>query len=125
MAVDTGIKWTDSTSNPWWGCTKVEGAPACIDCYAEDVDKRGTPKDEQTHWGFGAPRRRISEKSRNEPLKWQRDADKFLQAHGRRQRVFTMSMGDLFDKEVDNSWRNEHFDMMERCDRSASPSCRK
>lgn len=115
MAVDTGIKWTDSTSNPWFGCTKVEGAPACVDCYAEVVDKRATPKDEATHWGLGAPRRRISEKARHEPLKWQRDADKFFAEHGRRQRVFTMSMGDLFDKEASDAWRGDHFELMDRC----------
>lgn len=125
MAIDTGIKWTDSTSNPWWGCTKVEGAPACIDCYAEDVDKRGTAADQPLHWGAGAPRRRVSEKARNEPRRWQRNADKFMLEHGRRQRVFTMSMGDLFDKEVDDEWRNEHFDLMERCDRLEWQICTK
>lgn len=115
MAIDTGIKWTDSTSNPWWGCTKVENAPACFDCYAEGTDKRATPKDQPLHWGEGAPRRRIGEKSRNAPLLWQRDADKFRAEHGRAQRVFTMSMGDLFDKEVDDEWRDEHFNLMAQC----------
>ena len=27
------IEWTDSTWNPWYGCTKV--SPACASCYAE------------------------------------------------------------------------------------------
>lgn len=125
MAADTGIKWTDSTYNSWWGCTKVEGAPACIDCYAEDVDKRGTAKDQPLHWGRGAPRRRISEKARNEPIRWNRNADKFFLEHGRRQRVFTLSMGDLFDNEVDNDWRAEHLGMMEKCDRLEWQPCTK
>lgn len=125
MAAETGIKWTDSTSNPWWGCTKVEGAPACADCYAEKVDERGTPKGEATHWGRGAPRRRVSEKARNEPLRWQRNADKFYAEHGRRQRVFTMSMGDLFDNEVDDDWRDDHFDIMTECDRLEWQICTK
>jgi protein gp37 len=125
MAVDTGIKWTDSTSNPWWGCTKVEGAPACIDCYAEKVDERGTAAGTPLHWGLGAPRRRVSEKARNEPFRWQRNADKFFATHERRQRVFTMSMGDLFDNEVDDDWRNEHFDLMTACDRLEWQICTK
>lgn len=32
MADITAIAWTDSTFNPWWGCTKV--APGCDNCYA-------------------------------------------------------------------------------------------
>lgn len=125
MAIETGIKWTDSTSNPWWGCTKVEGAPACVDCYAEKVDERGTAKDEPLHWGHGAPRRRVSEKARNEPYRWQRGADKFFLEHGRRQRVFTMSMGDLFDNEVDRQWRSDHMGVMEDCDRLEWQICTK
>lgn len=27
MGASTGIPWTDSTYNSWWGCTKV--GPAC------------------------------------------------------------------------------------------------
>lgn len=125
MAESTGIAWTDSTSNPWWGCTKVAGAPACADCYAEIVDQRGTAKDQPLHWGRGAPRRRVSEKARNEPYRWQRSADKFFAEHGRRQRVFTMSMGDLFDNEVDDAWRLEHMRVMEECDRLDWQICTK
>ena len=33
MAEKTGISWTDSTFNPWIGCTKV--GPGCDHCYAE------------------------------------------------------------------------------------------
>jgi protein gp37 len=112
MGKETGIKWTDSTSNPWIGCTKVENAPACIGCYAEGVDKRSGGG----HWGHGAPRKRMVEHTRNEPLRWNRNADKFFAEHGRRQRVFTLSMGDLFDNEVDPTWRGEHLTIMERCD---------
>jgi protein gp37 len=38
MAEKTGISWTDSTFNPWIGCTKV--GPGCDHCYAEALDKR-------------------------------------------------------------------------------------
>jgi protein gp37 len=91
MGRETGIKWTDSTYNSWWGCTKV--GPACDHCYAEGVDKRTG----ENHWGHGAVRRLLSEHARNEPYRWQKQADKFYAEHGRRQRVFTLSMGDLFD----------------------------
>lgn len=111
MGKETGIKWTDSTHNPWIGCTKVENAPACIDCYAEAVDKRGGGG----HWGRGAPRRRMVEHTRNEPLRWNRNADKFFAEHGRRQRVFTLSMGDLFDNEVEHDWRMDHMSIMAKC----------
>mgnify|MGYP000998654320 FL=1 len=33
MAKETGISWTDSTFNPWIGCTKV--SPRGEHCYAE------------------------------------------------------------------------------------------
>ena len=42
------IEWTDSTFNPWVGCTKV--SPGCDRCYAEAWSKRsgnfqtGTPR---------------------------------------------------------------------------------
>jgi protein gp37 len=38
MAETTGIKWTDSTFNPWVGCTKI--APGCDHCYAEAGNRR-------------------------------------------------------------------------------------
>lgn len=108
MGKETGIIWTDATHNPWHGCTKVEGARACLHCYAEGVNKRSGG----TNWGRGAPRRRISETTRNDPIRWNRAHDKFFAEHGRRRRVFTLSMGDLFDNEVPDEWRNEHFEIM-------------
>ena len=44
MAERSKIEWTDSTFNPWVGCTKIaraRGAPsACDFCYAEKWAKR-------------------------------------------------------------------------------------
>ena len=44
MGARSKIEWTDSTFNPWVGCTKVartRGAPsACDFCYAEKWAKR-------------------------------------------------------------------------------------
>ena len=55
MAETTGIAWTDSTFNPWIGCTKV--GPGCDHCYAEALDKRHRWGG-ATHWGAGVERRR-------------------------------------------------------------------
>ena len=119
MAAQTGIKWTDSTFNSWWGCTKV--GPACDHCYAEGVDKRTG----ENHWGHGAKRRLLSEHARNEPYRWQKQADKFFAEHGRDRRVFTLSMGDLFDNEIPAKWRNDHMGTMEACDRLQWQVCTK
>jgi len=121
MGATTGIAWTDSTYNPWQGCTKIAGNLACKDCYAEAFDKRGGGG----HWGHGARRRRMSEHSRNEPYRWQRQADKFFAEHGRNRRVFTLSMGDMFDNEVPQEWRSEQFGTMENCDRLEWQICTK
>ena len=44
MGAASKIEWTDSTFNPWLGCTKIarpKGAPsACDFCYAEKWAKR-------------------------------------------------------------------------------------
>lgn len=119
MAEKTGIAWTDSTYNSWWGCTKV--GPACDDCYAEAVDRRTG----ESHWGHGSPRRLLSEHARSEPYRWQKQADKFFAQHGRDRRVFTLSMGDLFDNEVDPQWRSDHMGIMEACDRLKWQICTK
>jgi len=119
MADKTGIPWTDSTHNPWWGCTKV--GPACDDCYAEGVDKRGGG----SHWGHGAPLVDAFGITSNTLYKWQRQADKFFAEHGRDRRVFTLSMGDLLDNEVDPQWRNDHMGIMEVCDRLKLQICTK
>lgn len=121
MSARTGIPWTDSTWNSWWGCTKVAGDTACAHCYAEGTDKRAGGN----HWGIGAPRRLLSEHARNEPFRWQRQADAFEAEHGRCRRVFTLSMGDLFDNEVEERWRLAHMDTMERCDRLEWQVCTK
>lgn len=121
MAKETGIAWTDSTFNSWWGCTKVAEHTACADCYAEMVDKRTG----ENHWGHGAPRRLLSEHARNEPYRWQKQADKFFAEHGRDRRVFTLSMGDLLDNEVDPLWRADHMRTMEACDRLQWQICTK
>lgn len=108
MAETTGIEWTDSTFNPWWGCTKI--SPACDHCYAADLDKR-TGGD---HWG-NVPRRRTSEKNWNEPRRWQKRAAEFMTEHGRKRRVFCASMADVFDNQVDPAWRDDLWALIREC----------
>ena len=104
MAETTGISWTDSTWNPWIGCTKI--SPACDGCYAErDMANRL----KVVQWGARQPRKRTSEANWRQPLKWQAQAADFMAAHGRRQRVFCASLADVFDNEVDPAWRLDLF----------------
>lgn len=104
MAETSGISWTDSTFNPWIGCTKVSTGPQglCEHCYAERDNnlRRWVPG-----WGPGEPRRRT--KTWDQPRKWQGHAATFHQVHGRRRRVFCASLADVFDNEVPQEWRND------------------
>lgn len=100
MAEESAIEWTDSTFNPWIGCTKV--GPGCDHCYAETLmDKRHG----RVEWG--GERSRTAASTWAAPLKWQRGAAAFLAQHGRRRRVFCSSLADVFDnhKSVRPEWR--------------------
>ncbi len=103
MGQTTAISWTDATFNCWWGCTRVEGSPACgpaegepgAQCYAEVWDARTGGH----HWGADAPRRFFGDKHWNEPVLWNRKAEK----EGIRKRVFCMSMGDWAEGRPDQT----------------------
>ena len=104
MAETTGIAWTDSTFNPWIGCTKV--GPGCDHCYAEALmDKRW----HKVQWGSGQQRVRTSTSNWKLPLLWEREHEAFMLAHGRRRRVFCASLADVFDNEAPAAWRAELF----------------
>lgn len=85
---ETNIEWCDFSFNAWWGCTKV--SPGCDHCYAETWAKR---TGEKNLWGVEARRRVFGIKHWNEPLRWDMKARKA----GKRFRVFTNSMADVFD----------------------------
>lgn len=87
------IQWTHHTFNPWWGCSKRPGDPACHNCYAEAMAKRYG----HAVWGSKKPRRRLSDAHWRQPLKWDRDAA----AAGVRERVFCASMADVFEGRAD------------------------
>ncbi len=86
MAEDSAISWTDDTFNPWWGCDEV--SPACDHCYARELAARFG-----LGWGVEAERRFFGEKHWNDPVRWNRKAEK----EGRRRRVFCASMADVFE----------------------------
>lgn len=97
MAEKSAIAWTDSTFNPWLGCTKV--GPGCDHCYAEALDKRHRWKG-VTHWGPGVERMRTAPSNWAKPLAWNKKAA----ASGKPWRVFCASLADVFDNEVPHAW---------------------
>lgn len=87
----TKIGWTDATFNAWWGCEKVSAG--CAHCYAEAFAKRTG----NNVWGGNAPRRVMSDKRWNEPLKWNKKAEQ----EGFKKLVFSGSMCDIFEDRKD------------------------
>jgi protein gp37 len=115
MAAQSKIEWTDSTFNPWVGCTKIArpggAASACDFCYAESWAKRSG----QVKWGNN-PRRRTTTDYWKKPLSWNAQALDFQRVHGRRQRVFCASLADVFDNQADRQWRTDLFALIRECD---------
>ena len=102
MAEKTEIAWTDSTFNPWWGCSKV--GPGCDHCYAEALDRR-TGGD---HWGPDKTPRVMSGDNWRKPVRWQRIAE----ASGTRRRVFCGSMCDWADKNAPAEHRDKLWELI-------------
>lgn len=104
MGEQTAIEWCDHTFNPWIGCTKV--SPACDNCYAEALmDTRYG----RVRWGAGEDRLRTSEANWAKPRAWNRKAA----VSGERPFVFSASLADVFDNEVDDLWRADLFALIE------------
>jgi protein gp37 len=115
MAATSKIEWTDSTFNPWVGCTKIKRSgrkpSACDFCYAEKWAKRSG----QVAWG-NHPRRRTTASYWTAPTSWNKRASEFQSKFGRRQRVFCASLADVFDNQVDPAWRGDLFELIRVCD---------
>lgn len=92
MGENSGIQWTDHTFNPWWGCQRV--SEACRNCYAETFAKRVGLR---VWGGDNTERRFFGAKHWQEPLRWNRAAEK----EGVRRRVFCASMADVFEDRPD------------------------
>jgi len=86
---ETAIEWTKYSFNPWHGCQKID--PECKNCYAKDW------MDAAQYWGKDAPRRNFSKAHYAKPGRWNRSAKR----DGKRELVFCMSMGDLFEDRAD------------------------
>jgi protein gp37 len=65
-------------------------------------------------WG-DQPRRRSSTKKWQEPIKWNAHAREFKRQYRRWRRVFCASLADVFDNQVDPTWREELFALIRRC----------
>jgi protein gp37 len=85
VGANTLIPWCHATFNPWWGC--VEVSPACDHCYARELAKRFG----HAVWGKDTPRRFFGDGYWEEPVGWNRRAEKA----GERYRVFCASMADI------------------------------
>lgn len=87
MGEASRISWTDHTFNIAWGCTKI--SPGCRNCYAETQALRYG----HAVWGPTAERRVFGVPHWNEPLRWNRIAERAAT----RFKVFSSSMCDIFE----------------------------
>lgn len=110
MGENSKIEWCDHTFNPWIGCQKVSWG--CDHCYAETMMDRRYGK---VQWGPHGERQRTSEQNWRKPVRWNAQADAFRKENGHRPRVFCASLADVFDNQVDSSWRDDLFALMRRC----------
>jgi protein gp37 len=122
VAETTGIAWTDATANFWEGCTKV--GPGCDACYAEARDQRYHAG---SHWGPGAPRKRMADATFNRPLVWNRNRLEcntigeaaYAARYPKRPIppiwVFSQSLSDMFDNAVDPAWRAAAWAIIREC----------
>ena len=98
MGVDSKIEWTDSTWNPWQGCTKV--SPACTNCYMfRDLARWG--KD-------GSIVVRSADQTFYLPRRMKRDKTPAIPSG---HKVFTCSLSDWFHETAD-PWRPEAWEMV-------------
>jgi protein gp37 len=88
---NTKIQWTESTWNPWHGCSKVSAG--CKFCYMfRDKERYGQ-----------SPTKVLKSKSMfNQPLKWKEPKI-----------IFTCSWSDWFIEEAD-AWRDEAWEIIRR-----------
>jgi len=97
MSDKSAIEWTDATWNPVTGCTQV--SPGCDHCYALTFAERfrGVPGH---HYEQGFDLRLWPERLRL-PLKWRQP-----------RRIFAVSMGDPFHKDVPDDFIRRMWDVM-------------
>ena len=106
----TGISWCDFTGNPWTVCTPIPantGARSgCQVCYAAAFARARLGLE----WGAGVPRHAFKGFAPR-----MRRLDRLASATGMRFSVFSLSLGDWLDAEVDPAWRSAMIDVVESC----------
>jgi protein gp37 len=120
----TNIAWTDSTWNPWRGCSKVSAG--CKNCYAESLvnGRMG---------GDFSKRVRAAKATFDAPLRWQKKpwvcedcgysqessheyfCDDCASAMLHRRHVFLGSLMDWLDPEAPVEWLADALDIIRRC----------
>ena len=88
MGETSKIQWTDSTANPWRGCTKV--SEGCQFCYAERLASRNPAV--LGEWGPQGTRVLAAESTWRQFERWNRDTPE-----GSRNLVFCASLADVFE----------------------------
>ncbi len=94
----TKIEWCDETLNPITGCTPI--SPGCQNCYAKTmIETRFTNSP-----GY----------DKNDPFKVTFHPERLnsLLNRSKPQRIFMVSMGDMFHKDVPDAWINKIFQAM-------------
>jgi len=112
MGENSKIVWTGNvlpdgtieagyTFNPWIGCVKI--SPACENCYAADLAHfhKWVKK-------WGGDYRRTVPSNWKKPLLWAKKA----RARGIVKKVFCLSLGDFFDKNIPQVWRDNLIDLI-------------
>jgi protein gp37 len=114
MGAKTGIEWTDSTWNPFIGCSRV--SEGCRHCYAETMAGRfsnspqaapiyqGLTQVANGHQVWTGKINQAPEGTRLKPLSWKKA-----------RRIFVNSMSDLFHENAETSWVDEVFAVMALC----------
>lgn len=106
----TGIEWTDFTGNAWSVCTRIEantGARSgCEICYAATFSENRLG----IEWGAGAARQQFAGFDKR-----MRRLDRLAYELGLPFSVFSLSLGDWLDPEVDSAWRAAMTETVEAC----------
>ena len=106
----TGIEWTDFSGNQWIGCTRVAAVAGalsgCDICYAASYAEQRLGM----AWGPAAPRRFVAGFGPRMAR-----LNRLAAATGLRFSVFTLSLGDWADTEVDPAWRRSLIETIEGC----------
>jgi protein gp37 len=91
--------------NGWLGCTEV--SPECAECYAKALIQDRYKK---AYWGDNHAR--VKTKDWTGPRLWNKRAKETKTSPY----VFSFSLADVFDAKAPEEWREEFFDLVEKCD---------